>query len=119
LVSDTVSHHDDTLKNPAGAEDAAKAVNQLRLNSLQKVIVFNETLDVNDEMRRIIEIDLFSKCHQMIVTGGSTYGYVAAFKSNRLPYVVNGDTGMKKCIKTDISHPGFRSQYGRVLYRTY
>ena len=101
------------------SEDA-NVVEKFRADHPGKVITFNETLGMDDETRRIVEIDLFAKCNEKVVTGGSTYGYVAVFKSGRLPYYVNGKINSSRCAKADISHPGFRSDYGASpLYRTY
>ena len=50
--------------------------------------------------RVLIDIDLLSKCDEMIHTGGSTFGFVAAMKSFKVPYFVDGRKSELKCFRT-------------------
>ena len=53
-----------------------------------------------------MDVELFSKCDEMIISGASTYGFVAAMKSLRMPYYVNGiGFKMKKCAKMSLGKP--------------
>ena len=75
-----------------------------------KSIVTNETIghvdrDVNAYPRTIIDIELLSRCDQLIMTGGSTFGFIAAMKSQRTPYYVNGRANMKHCRLHEHSYP--------------
>ena len=47
--------------------------------------------------RAIIDVELLSRCHKIIITGGSTYGFLAAMKSLQHPYYVNGRVNMSRC----------------------
>ncbi len=110
LLSDTVSHLDSYFKNMfrINAKSVESLVNQFRSFYEDKLIAnVNQTVQVDDyETLRLIEIDLLSKCDQMIVTGGSTFAYIAVFKSGRFPFVVNGGRNMTKCFKANLTNPG-------------
>ena len=54
--------------------------------------------------RTILDNELLSRCDEMIITGGSTYGFVAAIKSMRLPYSISGS---EKCKRASLSNPPF------------
>ena len=56
--------------------------------------------------RAIVDVELLSKCNEMIITGASTYGMVAAMKSLRMPLYVNGNGfDMKKCARLNLGTP--------------
>ena len=38
--------------------------------------------------RTIMDIELLSKCDELIITGGSTYGFIASMKMLKLPYFI-------------------------------
>lgn len=50
--------------------------------------------------RTLVDVDLLSKCDEMIHTGGSTFGFVAAMKSFRVPYFIDGKSLQMKCFRT-------------------
>ena len=50
--------------------------------------------------RTLVDVDLLSKCDEMINTGGSTFGFVAAMKSFRVPYFIDGKKPINKCSRT-------------------
>jgi hypothetical protein len=52
--------------------------------------------------RTLIDFDLLSKCDEMIHTGGSTFGYVAAMKSFKVPYFIDGKSKQMKCYRTSL-----------------
>jgi hypothetical protein len=54
--------------------------------------------------RSIIDVELLSKCNEIIITGGSTFGWIAAMKMLKLPYYINGGHNyyINKCLKTDL-----------------
>ena len=70
---------------------------------------------LNYEERRIVDIDLLSKCDQLIVTGSSTFGYLAAIKSGRLPFGIDvltqGNKSVYECRPGDLAHPPWRDTY--------
>ena len=72
-----------------------------------KLIVINETL-ADSMTRAIVDVELLSRCDELIVTGGSTFGFVAAIKTLRLPLFVNGRVNMTSCKRTDLSRPPSR-----------
>jgi hypothetical protein len=47
--------------------------------------------------RAIIDSELLSKCDDLIITGGSTFGFVAAMRMGRLPMFFNGQRNAKRC----------------------
>ncbi len=48
--------------------------------------------------RAIIDLELLSYCDELILTGGSTYGFLSALKAAKLPLYVNGHSDeMKRC----------------------
>jgi len=56
--------------------------------------------------RAIIDIELLSKCNELIITGGSTFGWMAAMKTLKLPYYINGlsrSEDMRKCERVNLS----------------
>ena len=50
--------------------------------------------------RALIDVDLLSKCDELIYTGGSTFGFVSAMKSFKVPYFVDGKSKSMKCSRT-------------------
>ena len=58
--------------------------------------------------RTIIDIELLSKCDELIITGGSTFGFIVSMKMLKLPYFINGYSTMKKCSRTMLSQPPVR-----------
>jgi hypothetical protein len=41
-------------------------------------------------VKAMLDIELLSLCDEMVLTGGSTFGFLSAIKALRLPYYVNG-----------------------------
>ena len=58
--------------------------------------------------RTIMDIELLSKCDELIITGGSTYGFIASMKMLKLPYFINGYSSMESCSRTLLSKPPVR-----------
>ena len=57
--------------------------------------------------KAIIDVELLSRCDELIITGGSTFGFIAGMKSLKMPYYVNGfDNDMKSCRRNSL---GFRN----------
>lgn len=68
--------------------------------------------------RTILDSELLSKCDQIIVTGGSSFGFVAALKAGRLPYFIEGRmniTNGSKCERMKLSRPP-KNRYGVALF---
>jgi len=55
--------------------------------------------------RTILDVELLSLCNELIVTGGSTFGWVAAMKSLKLPLYINGQNRSEKCLRSSLSEP--------------
>ena len=59
--------------------------------------------------RTILDVELLSKCDELIVTGGSTYGWIAAMKMLKLPLYIEGKNlttiTMNKCVRSRFSEP--------------
>jgi hypothetical protein len=55
--------------------------------------------------RAMLDVELLSLCNELIVTGASTFGWVAAMKSQKLPFYVNGQNKMYKCLRARLSDP--------------
>lgn len=47
--------------------------------------------------RALIDIELMSKCDELIISGGSTFGFLAAVKMNHYPLFVNGRLNATRC----------------------
>ena len=62
--------------------------------------------------KAIVDMELLSRCDEIITTGGSTFGFVAAMKRGKLPYFVNGkDSNMKSCLRYSLAYPGLSRTY--------
>ena len=73
----------------------------------EKALVGNGTIkhvsfDSIGYERTLIDIDLLSKCDELIHTGGSTFGFVAAMKGFKVPYYVDGRKNESKCFRTSL-----------------
>jgi hypothetical protein len=55
--------------------------------------------------RAILDVELLSLCNELIVTGASTFGWVAAMKSLKLPLYINGQNRMDRCLRSSLSDP--------------
>lgn len=47
--------------------------------------------------RALLDVELLSECNDTILTGGSTFGFVGALKSQRKPFFVEGMRNQTKC----------------------
>ena len=85
-------------------------LNRLLTKNKHKAIVANETMghveeNPNSYPRAIIDVELLSRCNELIITGGSTYGFVAAMKSLKKAYYINGRLNMSTCRLHELSRP--------------
>jgi hypothetical protein len=55
-----------------------------------------------------MDVELLSKCDEIIVTGGSTFGFIAAIKARKMPFYVNGNSSMEYCEQMKLNRPSFR-----------
>ncbi len=55
--------------------------------------------------RTILDVELLSRCDELIISGGSTFGFVAAMKRKKDPYFVNGNKNMSECLRHELAKP--------------
>ena len=53
----------------------------------------------------ILDNELMRRSDFLILTGGSTFGFIAAIRKKELPFYVNGKKNQKECIKMKLSEP--------------
>jgi hypothetical protein len=53
----------------------------------------------------ILDNELMSKSDFLVISGGSTFGFVAAMRKKQLPFYINGKKNQKKCSKMKLSEP--------------
>jgi len=75
------------------------------------------SLGEKDGFRRaVLDVELLSRCNEIIVTSGSTFGWLAAMKMLKLPYVISGSNQMMmKCSRMDLRHPSV-NPHGRTSF---
>ena len=84
------------------ASDDMYYVNELNVKYPGRIIFHNETL-VDHAETIMADIELLSRCDELIVTGGSTFGFVAAMITGRMPLYVNGRANMTECKRMQFS----------------
>jgi len=95
--------------------DLANSFGDLQKRFGRKVFFLNNSLGHIDfgtrfYERAIMDVELLSKCDELIVTGGSTFGFIASIKAKRLPFYLNGKMGMKHCEQMSLNKPSFREK---------
>jgi hypothetical protein len=64
--------------------------------------------------KAIIDIELLSRCDEIIITGGSTYGFVASMKNKKLPFFINGkEKNMKRCLRHSLGYPNLSKTHNQ------
>jgi hypothetical protein len=90
------------------------------LNIYEKKIIVGDGfithtgIDRNGYQRAIMDSELLSKANELIVTGGSTFGFVATMKRLKLSYFVDGLISMKKCRRMSFSDTGVVRKYSPI-----
>ena len=90
------------------ATDSNKIRKFLFENYREKSFTSNGTLGHTDSggigfRRAVLDVELLSKCDEVIVTSGSTFGWLAAMKTLKMPYYVSGSSDkMMKCLREDM-----------------
>jgi hypothetical protein len=64
--------------------------------------------------RAILDNELLSRCDEIIITGGSSFGFSAAIKNGRLPYYIEGKVNKSECQRMVLNKPP-KSFYGSAL----
>ena len=75
-------------------------------------IVTHVGFDAQGYRRAILDVELLSRCDEIVVTGGSTFGWIAAMKMLKLPFYVIGASSMEKCLRAELSNPP-SNQFGK------
>ena len=84
------------------------AVVALLLNDYSDRIVSVKEKHFDGWQQAIADSELLARCDELIVTGGSTFGFVAAIKSQRLPYHLDSQANMTQCRRSTLSRPPSR-----------
>ena len=72
--------------------------------------------DPDSYERALLDVEMLSLCNETILTGGSTFGLVASFKSQKIPYVVeNYMNPQPECQRFEFSAPA-RTPKGNALF---
>jgi hypothetical protein len=93
------------------ASDSQNEINNLLKINSNKTFTTNQyslghiAHDKQSFYRAMLDVELLSLCNEIIVTGGSTFGWVAAMKSLKLPLFINGQNRMDKCLRSKLSEP--------------
>ena len=100
------------------ASDSEKVKESIIGYTGEKAFTFNGTISANKDKFRlaVIDVELLSKCDEVIVTSGSTFGWLAAMKMLKMPFYVNGRSSMEKCLRTDLSHPPV-NPFNRAVFK--
>jgi len=88
--------------------DSEKVKESIMGYTAEKTFTFNATVSANKDKFRlaVIDVELLSKCDEVIVTSGSTFGWLAAMKTLKMPYFISGSNErMVKCTREDMRHP--------------
>ena len=64
--------------------------------------------------KTVLDIELLSRCDEIIVTGASTFGWTAAMKSLKLPFYLTGVT-MERCQRADLGSQPSNRQGARMF----
>lgn len=59
----------------------------------------------NTYERALLDIELLSNCDEIILTGGSTFGFIASLKSQKKPFFVEGRRSKNSCKFLDFNAP--------------
>jgi hypothetical protein len=65
--------------------------------------------------RALLDIELLSLCDEFIMTGGSTFGFMAAIKSDKYPLFVNGGLNATKCERFSLTNPSITTDHDAVF----
>ena len=89
--------------------DSEEYVNKILKSFPTKAMASNGTIEhikfsTIGYRRTIVDVELLSRSDEIIITGGSTYGFVASMKSLKLSYYVNGKSS-SDCSRISLSSP--------------
>lgn len=78
------------------------------LVSSRRTKIAHTVFDIEAYEAAILDVELLSRCDRLVITGGSTFGFMAAFKSQQMPYYVDGKRAWKSCALFEFSTPSRR-----------
>jgi hypothetical protein len=58
----------------------------------------------NSFEKSIVDNELLSKCDELLITGGSTYGFLAAMRMGRMPLFFNGKRNSRNCSRMSFTN---------------
>ncbi len=58
--------------------------------------------NANGYAKAIMDVELLSRCNELVVTGGSTFGWISAMKMGKLPLFINGFSSIQKCLRANL-----------------
>lgn len=92
------------------ASDRQTIIDRLESRFGDKILFGNGTIEhigvLQDAYGRVLfDIELLSRCNETIITGGSTFGFVASMKRQKLPYFIEGHLMTKQCRRLRLSSP--------------
>jgi hypothetical protein len=90
--------------------DEEDKLSRLIANYSGKIFTSNGTIahfvsSTKGYLRTLLDIELMSRADEIIITGGSTYGFMSSLKSGKYPLFVNGRVKAKKCERFSFSNP--------------
>ena len=91
------------------ASDQSTLIDELDAEYPGKLVKVAET-DLDGWERAILDNELLSQCDEIVTTGGSTFGFVAAMRAIQMPFYVNGRANMTKCKRTTLDMLPARGQ---------
>jgi hypothetical protein len=65
--------------------------------------------------RLLFDIEMLSRSDDVVITGGSTFGFIGVMKSQKMPYFVEGGRSVEKCEKFRFSRPP-RTPAGAAIF---
>ena len=92
--------------------DSQPIIDMIRTWHPSRVIVVNGSIEhiglgaKSAYLKSILDHELLTLCNQTIITGPSSYGFVASMKAGRMPYYVRGlNANETKCRKANFNDP--------------
>ena len=90
--------------------DQSDKIQNLIRNYEHKILFVDDKIghiayDPNAYEKTILDIELLSYCDEIILTGGSTFGFIGSIKRQKRPYFVEGKRTKNECKLLDFSKP--------------
>lgn len=103
------------------ASDDENVLAKLRAKYHERMIVGHGRIghvafDKGSNERAVFDLELLSRCQEVVVTGGSTFGFVSSIKSQKLPYVVEGKKNRTGCRRFELFAPPISPIYNAATF---